>query len=66
MPVSFPYAAGDSRTVRVLYRQMPGAPMPEPERPHHLTGLVEGNEHWNFCAAIVDLIREVEMSRAGG
>lgn len=43
-----------------LYQRMPGAPMPpyEPDR-GYLWGEVDGNEHWEFCAAIVDQIHAV-------
>ncbi len=36
-----------------LYQRMPGAPMPPKENGSYLWGDVEGNEHWEFCEAIV-------------
>lgn len=37
-----------------LYRRMPGAPQPPMDERGELWGEVEGNEHWEFCSAIVD------------
>lgn len=52
----------DHRTNSIirLYEQMPGAPgIPvNDETGEALWRNVEGNEHWNFCAAIVDLVAE--------
>jgi len=41
-----------------LYRSMPGAPrIPvDPDSGFALWGEVEGNEHWEFCEQIVDLM----------
>lgn len=39
-----------------LYKMMPGAPMPPMDDGYYLWGEMEGNDHWCFCEAIVDLI----------
>jgi hypothetical protein len=40
-----------------LYRAMPGAPQPSRDEDGcAMWGDVEGNEHWQFCEAIVNLI----------
>lgn len=45
---------------RYLYRRMPGAPQPSTYETNTSVvmnwGEVEGNQHWNFCAAISDAI----------
>ena len=46
------------RTQRIisLYEKMPGAPKIPYGEGELLWGEVEGNEHWEFCAAIVDMM----------
>jgi hypothetical protein len=39
-----------------LYREMPGAPTPPRVDGDIMWGDVEGNDHWRFCEAVVDLI----------
>lgn len=48
----------DSRLQQIvrLYRLMPGAPPIPTQDGRAMWGDVEGNDHWNFCAEIVDLI----------
>lgn len=41
-----------------LYLAMPGAPLPPKEEGWYLWGEVEGNDHWMFCQAIVEMIEE--------
>jgi hypothetical protein len=42
--------------VRHLYRLMPGAPEAAIEDAYFMWGDVEGNEHWEFCEAIVRMV----------
>lgn len=46
----------DDRTKRIinLYRFMPGAPQPPSDERGVLWGEVMGNEHWDFCEAIIN------------
>lgn len=44
-----------------LYRQMPGAPRIPTEDGFEMTGDVMGNDHWNFCEAIVDMMVAVSL-----
>lgn len=46
-----------------LYRQMPGAPRIPTEDGYEMTGDVAGNDHWNFCEAIVDLVAGATQAR---
>jgi len=42
-----------------LYAAMPGAPAPMRDSDGYaMWGDVEGNEHWQFCEAIVDLMQD--------
>lgn len=47
-----------------LYRNMPGAPRPPREDGIEMWGDVEGNEHWDFCAAIIDQMTIIAMAYA--
>ena len=47
-----------------LYRQMPGAPRPPREDGDEMWGDVEGNQHWEFCAAIVDMMTTIGQAYA--
>ena len=51
-----------NRRIRLLYADMPGAPMPDH---YYAWGEVEGNDHWRFCPAIVDLIDEATAKARG-
>lgn len=57
----------DKRTEQIvrLYQTMPGAP-PIPFDPDDgwLWGEVEGTEHWEFCAAIIDAVRDIQKGGA--
>jgi|GEM_PF-4956934 len=39
-----------------LYLKMPGAPIPPRGADGYLWGAVEGNEHWQFCETLAQLI----------
>jgi hypothetical protein len=47
----------DPRTQHILklYRAMPGAPAIPRYDGEEMYGDVIGNDHWNFCEAIVDM-----------
>jgi hypothetical protein len=47
----------DTRTQHILtlYRLMPGAPRIRRDDGIEMVGDVVGNDHWNFCEAIVDM-----------
>jgi hypothetical protein len=47
---------GQIERVRHLYRLMPGAPEAAIEDAYFMRGDVEGNEHWEFCVAIVRMV----------
>jgi hypothetical protein len=47
--------------IRRLYRVMPGSPVPpKDEDGFYLWGEMDGNEYWEFCAVIVDLIAQAQ------
>jgi hypothetical protein len=53
--------------IQWLYQTMPGAPLPSTHDGWYQWGDVEGNDHWQFCAAIVALIdAAAEAAGKGG
>jgi hypothetical protein len=51
------------RAVIHLYRNMPGAPLPPKDFGGYMWGEVAGNDHWEFCAAIVDTVIRISKAR---
>jgi hypothetical protein len=47
-----------------LYRAMPGAPRPPRQDGVEMWGDVDGNEHWEFCAAVVDMMATIGQAYA--
>jgi hypothetical protein len=50
------------RLTKRLYAKMPGAPQPpSDEQGFKMWGDVEGNDHWQFCEEIIQVMSEFTL-----